>query len=248
LNIAHYRNSADYEESCHQVGQPTPVLAGLSQDWVETVLKGVVALGSRAAIPLPVGATATLLQPSPNSMPIEAMAHKETQMIALGAKLVTIQKTVKTATQQIIETTSESSTLQNIAKNVSDAMEWGLKIGARYVGAAITSIKYRLNKDFDLTSMTADDQNAVIKQWQSAGIGFSEMRAVLRRAGTATLDDAAARTEIEKDIADGFIPDPAIAQGPVVAPPAVPDPKAPSTAGGPQPKKVRRQSKPGTTA
>jgi hypothetical protein len=26
LNVAHYRNSADYEESCYMVGQPTPYL------------------------------------------------------------------------------------------------------------------------------------------------------------------------------------------------------------------------------
>ncbi|MEE4290648.1 MAG: DUF4055 domain-containing protein, partial [Cycloclasticus sp.] len=36
LNIGHYRNSADYEESVFLVGQPQPVIAGLSQSWLDS--------------------------------------------------------------------------------------------------------------------------------------------------------------------------------------------------------------------
>lgn len=245
MNIGHYRNSADYEESCFIVGQPTPVFTGLSQDWVENVLKGSINLGARASIPLPVGAAATLLQAKENSMPIEAMKLKELQMVAIGAKLVQLQRTAKTATQQIIETTAESSPLSNISKNVSHAIEWALGVACDFVGAAKDKIKYQLNKDFDLTSMTADDQNAVVAQWQSGGICYEEMRTVLRRAGTASVPDVVARAQTQKDIADGLIPDPALANAPAnSAPPA----KGASDAGGPQPKKPRRQGSPGTTA
>ena len=88
LNIAHYRNSADYEDSIYMVGQPTPVLSGLTQQWVDEILKGTVQLGSRAAIPLPEGASASLLQADPNQLAEKAMEQKERQMVALGAKLV----------------------------------------------------------------------------------------------------------------------------------------------------------------
>lgn len=242
LNIGHYRNSADYEEACFICGQPTPVLTGLSQDWVDNVLKGKVILGSRNAIPLPTGANATLLQANPNTMPFEAMKQKEEQMVSLGAKLVQLQRSSRSATQQIIETTSESSTLQNIAGNVSDVFEWALGMAAAFVGADASQIQYDLNQDFDITSMTADDQNAVIKQWQSGAIDFSEMRTVLRKAGTASLADDVARTAIKKDIADGLIPDPAMQNAPAGVSGGN-APKAKSTAGGPQPQK-RRQSKP----
>jgi hypothetical protein len=241
MNIGHYRNSADYEESCFITGQPTPVLSGLSEDWVHNVLKDVVTFGSRASIALPVGAKAELLQAKENSMPIEAMKMKELQMVALGAKLVQLQRTSRTATQQIIETTSESSTLANISVNVSHAMQWALGIAQKYVTKGTSAIKYALNKDFDLTSMTADDQNAIIKQWQSAAIAFPEMREALRKAGIATMEDAAAKTAIEADIKSGLIPDPAMVAGSMNK---VPDSKAPSDAGGPQPKLIRRQSKP----
>jgi hypothetical protein len=241
LNIAHYRNSADYEEACFICGQPTPVLVGLDENWVKTILKGEVTLGSRSAIPLPVGANATLLQAKENSMPIEGMKEKELQMVALGAKLVQLQRTSRTATEQIIETTSESSTLANISQNVSNAMMWVLDKAASFVSKKVTPSKYNLNKDFDLTSMTADDQNAIIKEWQSGAVSFTEMRGAMRKAGVATQDDATARAEIQKDIADGLIPDPALQNAPALG---VPDPKAPSDAGGPQPKRIRRQSKP----
>lgn len=246
LNIAHYRNSADYEEACFQAGQPTPVLSGLSEDWVKNILKGEVTLGSRAAIPLPVGATASLLQALPNSMPIEAMRHKEEQMVALGAQLIQNRKSAETATAKIIDTSSESSTLANVAKNVSAVMVWGLGIACEFVGADPESVKYELNKDFDLTSMTADDQNAVIMQWQSGAISFPEMRTVLRRAGTATTDDAEARKQIQQDIKDGLIADPAQQAQPTL--PVGQQPKEKSGAGGPQPKKVRKTGAPGTTA
>jgi hypothetical protein len=246
-NISHYRNSADYEESCYQAGQPTLVLTGLSEDWVTNVLKGSVALGSRAAIPLPVAATANILQAKPNSMPFEAMTHKEAQMVALGAKLVTIQRVAKTATQQIIETTSESSPLTTIAKNVSSAIVWALGIAADFVGAVKDSIKYDLNKEFDLTSMTADDQNAIILQWQSGALASSEMRTALTKAGVATLTDVAWKAEVKKDIEDGIIADPV---APVLGNQATPPndggqpPKAASGEGGPQPGPRRRLGTP----
>lgn len=231
LNIAHYRNSADYEESSFMCGQPTPVFTGVDQFWVENIWKGQVTLGSRTAIPLPKEAKAELLQADPNTMPNEAMKHKEEQMIALGARLIQDNSISKTATQDIIDTTSESSMLANVSKNVTAGFVWALGVAADFVGAAKDKIVFKLNKDFDVTSMTADDQNAIVKQWQSAAISFAEMRDGLRRAGTATQKDDEARTAIQKDIKDGLIPDPTLTN----APPATSDPKAASNAGGPQP-------------
>jgi uncharacterized protein DUF4055 len=228
LNIGHYRNSADYEESCFLVGQPTIALSGLSEDWVANQLQGAVSFGSRGTIPLPVGAKAEILQVKANSMPMEAMKEKEAQMVALGAKLVQPQRVAKTATQQIIETTSESSPLANIAKNVSTALVWALGVAADFVGAAKDKITYKLNQDFDLTSMTADDQNATILQWQSGALASSEMRTVLRKSGNATLTDVEWKAEVRADIEAGIIADP-------VAPVETPDVESPNDGGVPAP-------------
>lgn len=189
VNMAHYRNSADYEESVFLVGQPTPVLAGLTQDWVTNVLKGSVALGSRSAIPLPVGGSATLLQAMPNTMVKEAMDSKERQMVALGAKLVEANQVQQTATEALIDNTSERSALSSCAHNVEQAIQLALTWCANYVSADTGGIEYTLNTEFDMTKMTPQEITAIVQSWQANALATTEMRAAMRRGGYATLTD-----------------------------------------------------------
>lgn len=198
LNIAHYRNSADYEESCYVVGQPTPVLIGVTQDWVEKVLKGVVAFGSRGGIPLPVGADAKLLQAEERTMLKEAMTAKEDQMRSLGAKLVQPKEVQKTATESKLDAAGEASVLATVAKNVSAAYVWALEWCGVFMNVGEGGIEFALNDDFDLSSMSVEMQNAVVGNWQKGALTFPEMRAVLRKAGQATEDDAKAEATIVK--------------------------------------------------
>lgn len=206
LNIAHYRNSADYEESSFMAGQPTPVFAGLTEHWVNEVLKGEIVLGSRAAVPLPAGASAQLLQAEPNTMPFEAMQHKERQMVALGAKLVEQSGVQRTATEAGIETASENSVLSTISHNVGAAMRQALLWAHEFIAPVTPEIeadfKYSLNSDFQLAKLTPDERRTVIEEWVKGAVSFSEMRAVLRKGGVATLDDNAARLEIAQDSLD----------------------------------------------
>lgn len=204
LNIAHYRNSADYEESCFIVGQPTPVLTGLTEEWVNNVLKGTVAFGSRGGIPLPAGADAKLLQASPNTMLKEATDTKERQMVALGAKLVEQKEVQRTATEATLEAGSESCALATAAKNVSDAFTWALKWAARLVGQPDSGVSFELNTEFDIAKMTSEERAELIKEWQSGAVTFEEMRTGLRKAGVATEDDTTAKAKIAKDTAEAM--------------------------------------------
>jgi hypothetical protein len=200
LNIAHYRNSADYEESAFMVGQPTAWFSGLTQSWVDDVFQGRIFLGSRAAIPLPVGAQAGLLQVNANSMPKEAMDQKERQMVALGAKLVVnndVQRTLGEAQQ---EEASESSILATATKNVSIAYTFAIQVASQFVvtgGIAIEKILYDLNTDFPAARLTPNDRAQLISEWQSGAITFNEMRDALRRGGIATADNDDAKADIE---------------------------------------------------
>lgn len=199
LNISHYRNSADYEESVFMVGQPTPVFTGLTEDWSKNVMKGEVFLGSRGAILLPVGGDAKLLQAAPNSMPMEAMQHKEKQMVALGAKVVEKRAVVRTASEANIDYSTESSVLSSIAKNVSAAFTIGLKWMTQFTGEDATNIKFELNTDFDIAKMSAEDRRQLIEDWQSGAITWAELRAAYRKAGYATEDDETAKATIEEE-------------------------------------------------
>lgn len=204
LNMAHYRNSADYEESCYIVGQPTPVLTGLTEEWVTNVLKGTVNFGSRGGIPLPNGADAKLLQAEPNTMLKEAMDTKERQMVALGAKLVEQKEVQRTATEASIEAASEGSTLASSAKNVAAAFTWALKWAARLVGQPDDAVSFELNTDFDVGRMTPEERSELIKEWQGGAITFEEMRTGLRKSGVATEDDKTAKAKIAKDTAEAM--------------------------------------------
>lgn len=204
LNLAHYRNSADYEESCFIVGQPTPVATGLTEEWVNNVLGGRLNFGSRGGIVLPPNATAELLQAQENTMIKEAMETKERQMVALGAKLVE-QKTVqRTATEATQEKVSESSALSSSTLNVQSAYVWALEIAAKFAGVEGAAIKFELNTDFDIAHMTPEQRKQTVEEWQKGAITFKEMRAVLRKAGTATEDDEKAQQEIAKADAEAL--------------------------------------------
>lgn len=202
LNLAHYRNSADYEEACYVMGQPTYWFSGLTQEWVKDVLGGQIKLGSWGGVPLPPNSSAGLLQMNPNTMPFEAMGHKENQMVALGAKLVEQKSVQRTATEAQQDEAAESSFLAATAKNVSAAMEWAFKWCSVFMGLDETTIVYQLNTDFDLMKLSAADRAETIKEWQGGALTFAEMRAVLRKGGVATEDDAEAKKKIDQEKAD----------------------------------------------
>lgn len=188
LNIAHYRNSADYEEACFITGQPTPVLAGLTEDWVKNVLKGKVTLGSRGAVALPEGGTAELLQALPNTMPFEAMQHKEKQMVSLGAKLVTPKEVERTATEVALDDAAQTSILSSAAGNVSAGITQSMKWCAAFTGDNPDEMEFILNKEFELTKLKPEEITAIIAAWQGDALLTEEMRDILRRGGLATKD------------------------------------------------------------
>lgn len=190
VNIAHYRNSADYEEAVYMLGQPTAWFGGLTEEWVKNVMGGTVALGSRSVIPLPANSSAGLLQVEANTLAKEAMDQKEAQMLALGAKLVEGSQVQRTATEADIDNISETSVLSSVAKNVGAAIKWALEKAALFVGADGAAIAYDLNTEFDLVNLSPDERRILLSEWQAGGIVTEEYRDNLRRAGVATLDDA----------------------------------------------------------
>jgi len=197
LNRAHYRNSADYEDSCYLVGQPTPVFAGLTKQWVQDVFKNKpIQLGSRGSVALPVGGTASLMQANPNSMPKEAMDQKELQMAALGAKLIESGGGQNTLGQAQLDESTESSMLATSAKNVSLVYTLAMKMAARLHNVDPKDISYSLNTDFPASRLTPNERTETVLEWQAGAISLTEMRAAMRKAGVATQDLAEFKADI----------------------------------------------------
>lgn len=199
LNLAHFRNSADFEDSLFFVGQPTVVINGLSQGWLSENLKGSLRLGSRNAIPLPVGGDIKLVQAEPNNLALSGMEQKEKQMVALGAKLVENRQVQRTATEASQEESAETSTLATIADNTSVAYAQAFANCGRFVNGDDPKIDFKINTAFEITTLDYNSRMETIKEWQMGAISFTEMRAVLRRGGIATLSDDDAKAAIAED-------------------------------------------------
>lgn len=206
INLGHYRNSADFEDSCFMVGQPTPWASGLTQEWVDenfTDDKGnaAIRLGSRAFLPLPMGAACGVLQVAPNTMPEVGMANKEKLLVMLGAKLVQDNAVQRTLGEAKIDRSTETSVLASAAKNVTTAFTQILRWAGQYFyglsDTEVAKIWYVLSTDFAISKMTPQEQQQLIANWQAEAITYSEMRDQLRASGIATLDDEAAKAENE---------------------------------------------------
>jgi len=55
INLGHYRNSADYEDSVFWCGQAQPWISGLDEQWVKLLEEKGIYVGSRAPMLLPAG-------------------------------------------------------------------------------------------------------------------------------------------------------------------------------------------------
>ena len=194
VNIGHYRNSADYEESCFFVGQPTPVISGLTQSWVDDNGTNYM-IGSRAAWLLPDGGRGELLQAAPNQMPQQAMKDKEDQMIAIGARVVQDNSGNETATTARINHTGENSALGTIADNVSAAYTKVLGWCAEFMGASDEEIVFKLNTEFFDMSLDAQTITAQIMLVDRQIIAKTDLRDNLRKGGVLDAD----RTDEEID-------------------------------------------------
>ena len=203
LNIAHYRNSADYEESCFVTGQPTVWASGLTQKWVEDVLGGEVRLGSYGGIPLPPNASAGIIQPNANSQPFEAMKLKESQMVAIGARLIRDNGTVERREVEVKnEAASEASLIVTVAQNVEAAYRKALQWCGEFYGHSSTEIQLDLSYNFIYSQMTYQERQTLMQEWLSGAISFTEMRTNLKQAGIARQTNEEAKSEIDTEMAE----------------------------------------------
>lgn len=183
VNLGHYRNSADYEDSVYLSGQPQLFLAGLSEEWRDWLQKQGIFVGSRAPMLLPVGGSAVMLQAQPNTLAREAMQDKQEQMVALGARLLQPGGAVKTATEAQGEQEAEHSVLSLACSNVSEAYTRCLGWMADFMAAGGATVDYALNQDFVEQHLDPAMLTALIAAWQSGKLPEGDLWAQLRQYG-----------------------------------------------------------------
>lgn len=202
VNIAHYRNSADFEESSFMVGQPTPVLTGLSQSWVDKVMKGGVIFGSRRAILLPEGGSSDLLQASENTAPERGMAEKEKQMVGLGARIIQEQKGTETAEAAKIRFAGQNSKLGVIVGNVEAAYLQCFQWAMEFMGATGEN-SISINKQFYDKTIDPQLVMAQIQLLDRGIIAKADLRDSLRGGGM--IDSQRTDEQIDGEAEEGLM-------------------------------------------
>lgn len=162
INKAHYRNSADYEDSVWFVGQAQPWMSGVSQAHVDMMKKNDMYVGSRTLLGVPTGESFGFASADPNPLVRQAMLDKLDMMIGLGARFVQDSGKVKTASEDNNDERSKNSGLALVSANISEAYTQALKWAARYMGADESAIEFETNQEFISPTATAQELQAMI--------------------------------------------------------------------------------------
>lgn len=202
INVGHYRNSADYEESSFLAGQPMLHIdiGETSPDlWKEENPNGVL-VGSKRGI-ITKGGKMELVQAEPNNLPNEAMKRKEEQMVAIGARIIQDSTGVETAEAARIRHSGETSVLISIVENNEAGYERVLKFCARFMGADEEAIDVGLNRDFFDSKLTPQEIMAIIQLGDTQLIAPSDQRTMMR-SGRLELDSERTDEDIDAEVVD----------------------------------------------
>ncbi|EHO6159999.1 DUF4055 domain-containing protein, partial [Salmonella enterica] len=205
LNIGHYRNSADNEESSFVVGQPTLFIypgENLTPQSFKEANPNGIKFGSRCGHNLGYGGSAQLIQAGENNLARQNMLDKEQQAIQIGAQLISPTQQI-TAESARIQRGADTSVMATIARNVSQAYTDALRWVAVMLGKPEdTEVEFRLNMDFFLQPMTAQDRAAWMADINAGLLPATAYYAALRKAGVTDWTDA----DIKDAVADQPLP------------------------------------------
>lgn len=185
LNLGHYRNSADQEESGFICGQPYPVICvgeSSSEEFLQANLGGVK-YGARKGLVLANGGSAQLLQANPNQLIGQMMKDKLQEAAKIGARLIEEAGGRETAEAAKIRYGSQHSALYTLTSNISWGIEKAIKIACRFMGANPDLVVFKLNKDFYDESQ---DANMIAQMWiglDKGAVSKEEVRETLTAMG-----------------------------------------------------------------
>lgn len=165
LNIAHYRNSADFEDSVYQCGQAQPYISGLTSSHIKLMTEHGMYWGSKEIIGVPEHGSIGIVQAQPNPLVRQAMLDKLEIMIGLGARLIQPTTQNKTATQAHGERIAQNSLLVRVAHNISDAIHHALELCAQYQTPRPvhpTEYEYHIDNDFGFSELKPEELREII--------------------------------------------------------------------------------------
>lgn len=204
VNLGHYRNSADYEESIFITGQPYLVVnvGESSEEEFIAANPGGINFGSRKALVVSTGGSAVLLQANPNQLVAQAMREKIEQAASIGARLISPAGGRETAEAAKIRYGSQHSALYTITSNVGWALTKSLKFVAMFMGADPEFCDYELNDEFFDEVADANLLAQQILLMDRGVIAKEDIRDYGRRTGFISADRTDADLEADAEMID----------------------------------------------
>ena len=203
INIGHYRNSADYEDSVFYAGQAQPWASGLDRETYKLYKDENIYIGSKFLMPVPAGEQFGFAVAPPNPMVREAMKDKIDLMLNLGARLLQPGAGNKTATQVRTENAVSESVLGLIVSNVEEAYQIALGWCADYMGADAGQAQFEMSRDFGVDVTDPAEIAQMLAALMQGVIATNDIRDWLRTKGFIAEDRT--NEEIDQDMA-GVLP------------------------------------------
>lgn len=202
LNIGHLRNSADYEESVHIVGQPTLFLtSSMDAESFKAANPDGVYIGARKGVNLGETGKAEFLQANPNQLADKAMERKEMQAVMMGARLIVAQADRETAEAARMRHSGETSILNTIASNVEAAIVKCLNLALEFMSDNIEAdsktIVFNINDIFFDPKIDPNFLMAQIQLVENRAISMVDFRKKLRKLGVIESDKTDAQIDAE---------------------------------------------------
>ena len=191
VNIAHYRNSADYEEAAHMHGQGTLFInpGEMSADTFASLNPNGITVGARRGHVLGNGGSAALLQMQANSAAFEAMQNKVEAMKGIGARIAGLQTKVQETAEAVrINASSETSVLKTLTGNAAEGIEKALEYACLFMGGDPKQVHFTLNKDFFDQDMTPQEALVWLQLVDRADVSQADLRGRLRTTGWLEAD------------------------------------------------------------
>lgn len=197
-NIAHFRNSADHEESLFFAGQAMYWISGADAEWAAEMQKAGVYVGSRSILPVPTGGQAGILQAQAVSGLSEEMKHKVELMAQLGARLIAPGEATRTATEAASDDKTSNSVLSIVCDNVSDAYRRALRWVAKFANAG-GETDFTISTDFSGVQFDAQQMAQALAAVQSGKLPEADFWTYCRAIGLIAADksDDEIRDELE---------------------------------------------------
>lgn len=199
MNLAHFRDSADYQDSVFFCGQVQPWISGLDDEWRDWLERRGIYVGSRSPMLLPAGGAMGFEQAQPNTLVREAMENKRQMMVALGARVIEENKVTKTATQAAGDIATGTSVLGLCCANVSEAMMLALQYCGYFDSAKLfTDARFEITQDYTRQLLGPQEIDSLVKAWQAGAFAKSDLRTSFRKGGV--IEPERTDQEIDQEI------------------------------------------------